>query len=144
MPTEQNKLLTRRLIEEAWSKGNLAVIDETITPTFVYRTTGLPEFRGPDGFKTFVIQHRQAFPDIHYTIEDLVAEGDKVVARWTASGTHQGDMMGIAPTGKRATLPGISIFRLSGGTFEEGLTNWDALGMLQQLGVIPAPGQASV
>ena len=60
-----------------------------------------------------------------------MAEGDKVVARWTASGTHQGDMMGIAPTGKRAT-------------FEEGLTNWDALGMLQQLGAIPAPGQASV
>lgn len=143
MSTEHNKTLIRRLIEESWSKGNLAVIDETISPTFVYHTTGLPEFRGPDGFKAFVTQHRHAFPDIDYTIEEMVAEGDKVVARWTASGTHQGDMLGIAPTGKRATLPGISIFRITQGTIGEGVTNWDTLGLLQQLGVIPPMGQVS-
>ena len=86
--------------------------------------------------------YRTAFPDMRITIEDQVAEGDKVVTRWTASGTHQGDLMGIDPTGRRATVTGITIDRISGGKVEETWTNFDAMGMMQQLGVIPSPEQA--
>jgi predicted ester cyclase len=93
--------------------------------------------------KEFWTQHRRAFPDIHYTLEEVVAEGEKVVVRWTATGTHQGDLMGIAPTGKLVKAPGITIFRFAHGHMVEGRTVWDALAFLQQLGVVPAPGQTS-
>ena len=123
MSTEDNKAIARRIFEEVGSQGNFAVIDEAVSPNFVYRTS--------------------AFPEFHYTVEDMIAEGDKVVARWTATGTHKGDMMGIPPTGKQATVTGITTFRFANGKMVEGLTTWDALGMMQQLGLIPAPGQAS-
>ena len=121
MSTEENKVLSRRIFDEAASQGKFAVIDEAIAPTFVYRTSALPESHGPAGFKEFFTEHRRTFPDIHYTVEDVVAEGDKVVARWTASGTHKGDMMGIPPTGKQATVTGITIFRFAKSNFAEGL-----------------------
>ena len=84
-----------------------------------------------------------AFPDLHFTVEDLIAEGDKVVARLTVRGTQQGAFMGIPPTGKHVTVTGIDINRLAGGKSVEHWLNMDTLGLLQQLGVIPAPGQAS-
>jgi steroid delta-isomerase-like uncharacterized protein len=143
MSTEENKAIARRIFEEVGSQGNFAVIDEAISPNFVYRTSAFPEFHGPGGFKEFFTAHRKTFPDIRYTVEDVVAEGDKVVARWTASGTQKGDMMGIPPTGKQATVTGITIFRFANSKIAEGLTTWDALGALQQLGVIPVPGPAS-
>jgi steroid delta-isomerase-like uncharacterized protein len=143
MSTEDNKAIARRIFEEVGSQGNFAVIDEAVSPNFVYRTSAFPEFHGPGGFKEFFTEHRKTLPDIHYTVEDMIAEGDKVVARWTATGTHKGDMMGIPPTGKQATVTGITTFRFANGKMVEGLTTWDALGMMQQLGLIPAPGQAS-
>ena len=87
--------------------------------------------------------YRSAFPDIQFTIEDLIAEGDKIVTRYTARGTHRGDLQGIPPTGRQVTVTGIIISRFANGKFVEGWLDFDALGMLQQLGVIPAPGQAS-
>jgi steroid delta-isomerase-like uncharacterized protein len=141
MSTQDNKVIARRIFEEVGSQGNFAVIDEAISPNFVYRTSAFPEFHGPGGFKEFFTEHRKTFPDLHYTVEDVVAEGDKVVARWTASGTHTGDMMGIAPTGKLVKAPGITIFRFAHGHIVEGRTVWDALALLQQLGVVPAPEQ---
>jgi steroid delta-isomerase-like uncharacterized protein len=141
MSTEDNKVIAHRIFEEVGSQGNFAVIDEAISPNFVYRTSAFPEFHGPGGFKEFFTEHRKTFPDLHYTVEDVVAEGDKVVARWTASGTHTGDMMGIAPTGKLVKAPGITIFRFAHGHIVEGRTVWDALALLQQLGVVPAPEQ---
>jgi steroid delta-isomerase-like uncharacterized protein len=141
MSTQDNKVIAHRIFEEVGSQGNFAVIDEAISPNFVYRTSAFPEFHGPGGFKEFFTEHRKTFPDLHYTVEDVVAEGDKVVARWTASGTHTGDMMGIAPTGKLVKAPGITIFRFAHGHIVEGRTVWDALAFLQQLGVVPAPEQ---
>ena len=84
-----------------------------------------------------------AFPDLHFTVEDLIAEGDKVVARLTASGAQQGVFMGISPTGKRTTVTAIDIIRIAGGKFVEHWLEMDTLGLLHQLGVVPAPGQAS-
>jgi steroid delta-isomerase-like uncharacterized protein len=141
MSTQDNKVIAHRIFEEVGSQGNFAVIEEAISPNFVYRTSAFPEFHGPGGFKEFFTEHRKTFPDLHYTVEDVVAEGDKVVARWTASGTHTGDMMGIAPTGKLVKAPGITIFRFAHGHIVEGRTVWDALALLQQLGVVPAPEQ---
>jgi steroid delta-isomerase-like uncharacterized protein len=141
MSTQDNKVIAHRIFEEVGSQGNFAVIDEAISPNFVYRTSAFPEFHGPGGFKEFFTEHRKTFPDLHYTVEDVVAEGDKVVARWTASGTHPGNMMGIAPTGKLVKAPGITIFRFAHGHIVEGRTVWDALALLQQLGVVPAPEQ---
>lgn len=98
---------------------------------------------GREGFKQFVLMYRSAFPDMHITIEDQIAEGDKVVSRWTARGTHQGELMGIPPTGKQATVTGINIERFANGKFVEEWSNFDALGLLQQLGVVTTLGQAS-
>ena len=86
--------------------------------------------------------YRTAFPDLRLTIEAQVSEGDLVVTRWKASGTHQGELFGIAPTGKQATVTGISLTRVSGGKIAEDWTNWDTLGLLQQLGAVPAPTTA--
>jgi steroid delta-isomerase-like uncharacterized protein len=83
-----------------------------------------------------------AFPDLNITVEDLIAEGDRVVARWTLRGTHQGASLGMPPTGKQVTMPGISVVRLAGGKSAEQWVIHDQLGMLQQLGLVPAPAQA--
>ena len=92
-------------------------------------------------YKQLVTMYFSAFPDLHLTIEDQIAEGDKVVTRWTARGTHQGPFMGIPPTGKRAVVTGIAIDRFANGKFVENWNNGDDLGLLQQLGVVPVPGQ---
>jgi len=95
---------------------------------------------GTAGIKQFISIYRTAYPDTHFTVEDQVAEGDKVATRWTATGTHRGELMGIAPTGKRVTVTGIAITRVTNGKIVETWNNFDALGQLQQLGVIPVPG----
>jgi steroid delta-isomerase-like uncharacterized protein len=97
--------------------------------------------KGPEGVKQIVGVYRAAFPDLHLTIEDLIAEGDKVVVRFTARGTHQGDLMGVAPTGKEVTVTGISIVRIAEGKIVEEWENFDALGMMQQIGAVPPPAQ---
>ena len=142
MSTEENKALARRIFEEAASQGNYAVIDEAIAPTFVYRASALPDSHGPAGLKEFFTGHRTGSPDIHYTIEEVVAEGEKVVVRWTVTGTQQGDLRGIAPTGKQFKADGITIFRFANEHIVDGRAVWDALAFLQQLGVIPPMGQA--
>ncbi len=140
MSTEENKALSRRLIEEVWNQGNLAVIDELIAPNYVDHDPTGP-IQGPEGMKQFVSMYLTAYPDTHFTIEDQIAEGDRVVTRWTARGTHKGPLMGIPPTGKQVTVAGISIDRVVNGKLVEDWTSYDALGMMQQLGVVPAPGQ---
>jgi steroid delta-isomerase-like uncharacterized protein len=139
MSTEENKVIERRFTEEVWNRGNLAVVDELMSADYNSHDPTMPP--GSAGFKQFVLMYRSAFPDVHLTIEDQMAEGDKVVSRWTARGTHQGELMGIAPTGKQVTVTGMNIERIVGGKLVEGWSNYDTLGMLQQLGVIPAPGQ---
>ena len=134
-----NKALSKRIIEEAFNAGNLAVMDEILAEGFVNYDAALPEPGiGIDAAKASVTGYRDAFPDLKITIEEQIAEGDRVVTRWSARGTHQGDLMGIPPTGKQATVTGITIDTIASGRIIETRTNWDTLGLLQQLGVVPA------
>jgi steroid delta-isomerase-like uncharacterized protein len=141
--SEQNKAISRRLVEEAFNEGKLDVVDELVAPDFINHDPASPEeIRGPEGLKDFVRTYRTAFPDIRVRIEDQIAEGDKVVSRWSGNGTHKGELMGMPASGKQATVTGISIDRLEGGKIIESWNNWDTLGMLQQLGVVPEPARA--
>lgn len=138
--SDQNKALARRAIEEVWNQGKLTVIDELVGSNATYHDANVPggKFTGPEGVKQFVQIYRNAFPDVRITIEDQIAEGDKVVTRWTAVGTHKGELMGIAPTNKRATVTGIDFERFQNGKVVESFASYDMLGMLQQLGVVPS------
>jgi steroid delta-isomerase-like uncharacterized protein len=139
MSTEENKALMRRIYEEVFNQKNLVAIDDFIAPNFVNHSAAQLGMTGGDleHVKQFLSMVMQAFPDLHYTVEDLVAEGDKVVARLTISGTQQGAFMGIPPTGKHATISDIEIFRITGGKAVETWVQVDFLGLLQQLGAIP-------
>jgi steroid delta-isomerase-like uncharacterized protein len=135
---EENKAVVRRFLEEVFSKGNLELVDDLFAPNYVLHDPAVQgEVRGPEGIKQYVDMYRSAYPDTRFTIEDQIAEGDKVVTRWTGRGTHQGELMGIPPTGQEVTVTGIEFDRVSGGKLEETRVNYDALGMMQQLGVIP-------
>ena len=137
MSTKQNKTIVCRIPEELFSQGNLAVADEVFAPDFVGHRQLPPEWpQGVARVKQFVTHLRSAFPDFSYTIEDMMAEDDKVTVRMTASGTHQGIFMGIAATGKKATWPEIHICRLQDDFVVEHWIQSDQVGMLQQLGVI--------
>ena len=138
--SEESKALVRRLIEEAWNKGNLAVVDELLSPDYVLHIDA-PGASDREGYKQAVIMHRTAFSDFYFTIEDMIAEGDKVVLRATLRGTHTGDFMGIGPTGKPVTYTAISIRRLEAGRIVEEWVETDMLGLMQQMGVVPPPGQ---
>jgi predicted ester cyclase len=141
MSTEENKANARRAVEEVMNKGNLSLAEELIAPDYVGHQPGMPDWKGPEGFKQYMSMMRTAFPDINMTIEDTVAEGDRVVMRFTGRGTHKGDLMGIAPTGKPISANGMLISRHAGGKQVEVWICLDQLGMLQQIGIIPAMGQ---
>ena len=138
MSTEDNKALMRRFFEEVFNKKNLAAIDEFITPNHVDHT--LPAFlpTTPEGTKRAIGMYLKAFPDLHLTVEDMIAEGDKVVTRFTSHGTQKRAFMGIPPTGKQVTVSSIVIARIADGKIVEQWGLDDQMGMLQQLGVIPA------
>ena len=140
MSAEQNKALVCHIIEEVYNQGNMAVIDEHFSPDYVHHTLppGMPQDR--EGCRQMVKMLHTAFPDYRITIEDVVAEGDKVVLRFHWSGTHKGEFMGIAPTGKKVTVTAMSMHRIEGGKEVEQWGELDRLGMMQQLGVVPAPG----
>jgi steroid delta-isomerase-like uncharacterized protein len=142
MSTEENKVNERRFVEEGWNQGNTAVFDELFAADYLGHDPSGP-MHGPEGFKQFYATYRTAFPDTHLTIEDQIAERDTVVSRWTATGTHQGPLMGIPPSGKRVRVTGITISRYASGKIAEEWFSYDTLGMLQQLGASPMPGQAS-
>src|SRR5215211_974401 len=139
MLSETNKTISRRFLEEAWNKGNLAVLDEIIAKDHVNSGPGtLPGLpNGPEGVKQLVTTYRNAFPDIHFTIDEQIDEGDKVVTRWSAHGTHQGELAGIPATGKSSTVTGIAVDRLVNGKIADSWGIFDQFGMMQQLGVIP-------
>ena len=143
MLTEEYKALVREVIQELFNKGNLAVADQAYAREYVGHDPASPEpLRGPEGVKQDISKYRSAFPDLHFTVEDLIAEGDRVVSRFRITGTHRGELMGIPPTGKRAVVTGISILRFAGGKIAEEWSNWDALGLMQQLGAVPPQEQA--
>jgi steroid delta-isomerase-like uncharacterized protein len=142
MSTGENKAIARRILEELFAGGNLAVADEVIAADLANHNLFPGEAPGREGVKQVVALFHTAFPDIRFTVEDLIAEGDRVVDRWIARGTHRGEFMGLPPTGQQVTLTGIDIMRVAGGKVVEIWHNEDALGLMQQLGAIPAPGQA--
>ncbi len=143
MSTEENKALIRRWVEEFFNQGQMDLAEELFAPDFVQRDPGTPgAYRGPEGAKQFATMYRTGFPDVWLTIEDMIAEGDQVITRWSGRGTHTGDLPGIPATGKQTLVTGIQIDRIVNGKVVEDHVNWDTLGLLQQLGVIPTPGQA--
>lgn len=144
MSSEENKALVRRQFERIWNDGNLAVIDELYASSYTNHDPADPgQAPGPAGFTQRVGLYRNALPDLHLTIEDQVAEADMVVTRWTASGTHKGDLLGIPPTGKSVSVTGMLISRIEGGRFIEEWVNWDTLGLLRQVGAVPVPTQVA-
>jgi steroid delta-isomerase-like uncharacterized protein len=143
MSAENNKALVRRYVEEVLNQRNLAVVDELFASTFVDHDSSMPEARGPGGIKRLAAMVHASFPDLHFKIEDMIAEGDKVVYRYSVRGTHQKDFMGIAATGKQISFRGIHIYRVGDGKLQEEWENWDTLGLMRQLGVIPQPGSTT-
>ena len=144
MTTETNKAIVHRFVEDGANAGNMDVIDELFADDFVNHDPTQPAARDLPALKQVMMARLAAFPDQRTTIEDLFAEGDRVAKRWTWRGTQTGEFNGIPPTGRQVTLAGIDILRVSDGKIREIRWGYDVLGVLQQLGVIPEPEQASV
>ena len=139
----ENKELSRRFTE-LFSTGDEALAEEVLSPDIVFhRTTGDGEVRGIEGMKAFLSGYRRAFPDARSTVEDQIAEDDKVVTRWRARGTHRGDLGPIPPTGREFEMEGVTIERIADGKIAEVWVARDELGLLRQLGVVPEPAGAS-
>ena len=143
MSAEENKALVSRFVEEFWNEGNMSAADELMAiDAEIHMPTG--EMVDLDGLKRFASTFRGSFPDWHSTFEELVAEGDRVAERWTARGTHRGELQGIPPTGKRVEVPGSVFYRIVGGKIVEFWGQLDMMSLMQQLGAIPSPQQAEV
>jgi steroid delta-isomerase-like uncharacterized protein len=138
--SEANKQLVRRWFEEVWNQGREETIDELFATNGIGYGLGDTEapVQGPAGIRPFVRNLRGAIPDIHMKIEDSIAEGDKVTVRITVEGTHQGGQLGVAPTGRRIKIAGVVIIRIANGQIVEGWNSWDQLGLLRQIGALPA------
>jgi predicted ester cyclase len=138
---EANTVMVRRYLEKIIHRGNVAAIDASIATNHVLTWPGSPTpMYGPEGFKHLLIIYASAFPDLRWTTEEVTAQGETVVARLRARGTHQRELMGMPPTGKQVTWTETHIFRVAGGKLVEHWTNLDQVGMLQQLGVLPRVG----
>lgn len=139
--SDANVEVSRRMLEEGFNQGNMATVEELTAAGYVGHDPAGPEdVRGAEGAKQFIATYRAAFPDLHIAIEDAIAADDKVVMRWTSTGTHLGELMGLAPTGAHVRVSGISIDRMEDGKIAESWNNWDVLGLMRQLGAAPAPG----
>jgi steroid delta-isomerase-like uncharacterized protein len=146
--SEENKAIVRRLMEEVWTNGDLSLVDQLISVNYKHHDTSTPDFGpGPEGERKRATLYRSAFPDLQFIVEDVIAEGETVSVRWTSQGTHRGPLSGIAPSGKKVSVSGITLARFAGGKMVESWVNWDALSLLQQLVVVPvlfkAKGAAS-
>ncbi len=135
--SEENKAIFRSIMDVV-NSGNLAKADEVFDANYVENSAAPDQAPGVEGFKQLISMLRSAFPDLHSTVEDLIAEGDKVVGRVTASGTHKGELMGIAPSGNQVTISEIHIIRIAGGKVVEHWGIVDQLGLMQQIGAIPS------
>ena len=143
MSVQENKALARRVFDEIWSQGKLDLADEFLAPDFVGRPGGLGEpFKGPAGAKQFIGRLREGFPDITFTIEEMIAEGDLVATRWQATGTNDGEFMGFDPSERQVNIGGMTFLRFTDGLVAEGWTQLDALGLLRQIGAVPEPARA--
>jgi steroid delta-isomerase-like uncharacterized protein len=139
MSIEENKAIVRQYLEEVWNRKNLDAVDRFIASDLVQHVRNVSP--GREGIKKFFELIYASFPDARFTIEDMLAEGDKVMWRFTIQATHLGPFRGIPPTGKPITLTGMAVTRIRDGQMVENWNETDDLGLLQQLGVIPMPGQ---
>ena len=140
MSAEENKALFRRAYEEVWNRGNLSVADELIAPDFINHAASPGSNRGPESMRGSVTWARNAFPDVHFEIEELVAEGDIVAGRLTMSATHEGPLMGEPPTGRSVRTNHMHFVRFRDGKAVEHWGVRDDLGMMRQLGLVVIPG----
>jgi len=138
MSAEQNKAILRQAYD-AINRNDLDALDEMVASDITDHDPAPGQGPGLEGVKDYFSSLHAAFPDVHMDVEDMIAEGDKVVARVSVSGTHQGEFMGIAPTGNRVTITGIDILRITEGKVVEHWGKFDDLGMMQQLGVMEQP-----
>jgi steroid delta-isomerase-like uncharacterized protein len=137
MSEADNCALVNRFIDEVFNTGNFDAVDEILARDYLHHDPTTQEFgSGIEGFKRLLGYYRDAFPDLEIRLDDQFAAGDRVVDRWTGHGTHQGELMGVAPTGRPVTAGGISIHRIENGRIAETWNNYDAAGMLRQLGAI--------
>ena len=142
--SESNKQLVRRFFDEVCNGRDLAAAGTIFTTGHVYHDPSSPGIAdGPQGMKDLIGAYQTGFPDAHWAVDQTMADGDTVITRWTGSGTHRGDLLGIAPTGKQVSIPGVWIHRIENGRIAESWNVWDTLGMLQQLGVVAELGQAA-
>lgn len=141
MSTE-NKTIVRRLYEEVWNERKLEVVDELISKSHALQDPIASGSQvGPKLYKRRVVELTTAFPDLRFTIEDTIVEGEKLVACWTISGTHQGEYVGIPATGRKISLEGITIHHIRNGKILDSYARWDVLGLMRQLGAIPSQGR---
>ncbi len=141
MSGDQNKATVQRWVEEVWNRGSFALADDVIASTYEMHGGAPSPIRGPAGITQYIAAYRQGMPDLHLTVDDLVAEADKVAWRFTARGTQTDTLLGIPPSGKSAVVTGIVISRFAKGKWQEDWVSFDALGMLQQLGVVPTSSE---
>lgn len=139
MSIQSNKAIMQRFWDELFTQGNVKVADEIIAADYLNHDPAPGEQPGRAGLAAFVAHLHAAFPDGRFEAEAYVVEGDKIATRWRASGTHRGEFMGIPATGRTVNITGMAIHRIAGGQIVESWNNWDTLGLLQQLGVLPQP-----
>jgi len=143
MAVEQNKVSAKRVFEEVWNKGNLNVLDELMLPTVTIHNLPPELPHGIEGYKQFFKMYRTAFPDLHFTVDDEIAEEDKVAVRWTSTGTHKGPLplvKQLTPTNKKGTITGMTMLRYDAkGKVVETWIEFDELHLLQQIGAFPVP-----
>lgn len=135
MSLEKNKSISKKSCE-IWSTGNVKTLDQVFAPNCINHQPNKQNLKGIESWKKMIQEFHTSFPDYHDTIEDQIAEGDKVVTRFTSQGTHKGTFMGIAPTNKKVSWTGIGIDRIENGKIVETWVNWDLLGLLEQLGAV--------
>jgi len=138
MSAATNEEVVRRFLEEFCTGRRTELAEELISPDYVSHGPQAPPAQGPDGVRARVGLYQEAV-DGHWAIEEMFSTADRVVVRWTGSGTHRGELMGIDPTDRPVSVDAISIFRIAGNKIAEEWTVWDALGLLQQIGAVPAP-----
>jgi steroid delta-isomerase-like uncharacterized protein len=143
MSAEENKEIVRRFWD-VWEEGNIGLVDELVGPDYVNHSPGMPnQPEGPEGIKVVVNMFRGGMPDLRVVIEDVIAEGDKVVMRYRIEGTHEGELFGVPPTGRRVSIESITVERVSGGKIREHWRVTETLDMMRQLGAISAPEHAA-
>lgn len=142
MSTETNKAIIARMIEQVWNEGHTDLVVEFFAEDYVQHIAGQPAQAGYELVQQGAASSRAAYPDFQLSIDDQVAEGDRVAARWTMTGTHEGEFLGIQPTGKQVNHAGTTFYRLENGRIAEVWFLADMMGLMQQLGVLPAPEAA--